>query len=1200
MKKFFSLLFLLIFSSSVYTQQDAEGWTILDPSKAEKVIYVSSSSGNDSSGQVYSFPSSSIGDDPFQPSGTIQAFETVEQAISSIVDGEAVWVLLKRGDVFYSSISTRTGKSQDQPFLYSSYGNSSQPPLLKTGAESGVAHCCEALEHFWIVGLSFYAHTRDPDSPEYISDAGDRGIYLETIRGRKLNNILLEGNVVRYYKDNVIQSFNGTGIVTNINLRRNMFLDGYNSSDSQNESIGLFVQNVNGFLLEENIFDHNGWLIPSYGNSEGQDKSNGQATQFSHSTYFVDNQNVIFRNNSFNRPSSNGNKWVASSTGSTQNILIENNLYNDCEIGISMGTNYPEGSYRFKDITIRGNVMVGQGNSNLTKRDLSWGIDIDDWDTGSFTDNILASQNNLTRSGFGVSIAGETKDLTIGNNIFYDLKDRRGILVSDKGSYQNITISNNELTYFDDFKRFIRLEHPNFSQLNFLNNTYTNANSISRPFVILDQDYEFNEWSQQYSNENASVVLPEYPDATRDLDRYISEVLGLSGRAEYYTELRNQTKHNWRDAYTGDAIVYWIRNGFRVNAELDTAPPVPNNSNLPDIVADCIVETLQSPTANDNISGEIQGVANSSLPITESMTLIWYYTDAAGNTSSQQQEVVIADTEVPTLNVESLPNLNANCSAMVTEIPTATDNCSGTIQGVSNIDISVSIKESKTINWSFTDSAGNSIIQQQQIIISDAIVPIFDSQNLPELSGDCSVTITDIPTASDNCDGSIQGVSNVDINSEISESTTIIWSYTDNAGNSISQSQRVVINGNDNFVTDLQNLPDLLGDCSVTIIDVPTARRGCNTIILGVPDIDITATLTESTQITWSYTDANDTKITQQQLVLVEDETAPEPNIESLPDVQGECAIENINYPSAFDGCDGDLIGVPNIELPILDENVEEIIWTYTDSNNNSFSQSQKVSLSITEACSQVEVENSDFEIDTFQETCKGMADGIISVIALKPMSYTAKITNDKSYEEIISFDELLNVPSLSPGEYTICFTATGRDFELCQNLTVTPAEELLVNVQVNEKDKKVLLELSGSNQYKVILNEVTSFVSEEELTLVLKLGANELEVQTVDDCQESYFTTISISDVSTSSKKLSVYPNPISDGLLYISIKDLEFVPNQFNIATMSGKVVKSFDDFNESQDEVVIDVSELINGIYILQGVLADRVYSTRFIKI
>ncbi len=160
---------------SIYSQQDAEGWTILDPTKADKVIYVSNSEGDDGDAQVYELPSSAIGNDPFFPSSNIKAFKTVEAAISGIVDGEAVWVLLKRGDTFTTGLQPKSGKSADEPFLYSSYGSSNQPPLLKTGAESGVWHCCTALENFWVVGLSFYAHTRDPDSPEYVSDAGDRG-----------------------------------------------------------------------------------------------------------------------------------------------------------------------------------------------------------------------------------------------------------------------------------------------------------------------------------------------------------------------------------------------------------------------------------------------------------------------------------------------------------------------------------------------------------------------------------------------------------------------------------------------------------------------------------------------------------------------------------------------------------------------------------------------------------------------------------------------------------------------------------------------------------------------------------------------------------------------------------------------------------------------------------------------------------------
>ena len=58
---------------SVYPQ-DAAGWTILDPSRAASIIYASASSGNDSTGRVYNYPNSAIGDNPQTPSGTVAAY----------------------------------------------------------------------------------------------------------------------------------------------------------------------------------------------------------------------------------------------------------------------------------------------------------------------------------------------------------------------------------------------------------------------------------------------------------------------------------------------------------------------------------------------------------------------------------------------------------------------------------------------------------------------------------------------------------------------------------------------------------------------------------------------------------------------------------------------------------------------------------------------------------------------------------------------------------------------------------------------------------------------------------------------------------------------------------------------------------------------------------------------------------------------
>ena len=51
-------------------------------------------------------------------------------------------------------------------------------------------------------------------------------------------------------------------------------------------------------LLEENIFDHNGWYVQQPDNTNNNSEG-GQATMFNHNTYFSDSSDTISRRNIF-------------------------------------------------------------------------------------------------------------------------------------------------------------------------------------------------------------------------------------------------------------------------------------------------------------------------------------------------------------------------------------------------------------------------------------------------------------------------------------------------------------------------------------------------------------------------------------------------------------------------------------------------------------------------------------------------------------------------------------------------------------------------------------------------------------------------------------------------------------------------------------------------------------------------------------
>ena len=79
------------------------------------------------------------------------------------------------------------------------------------------------------------------------------------------------------------------------------------------------------------------------------------------------------------------------------------------------------------------------------------------------------------------------------------------------------------------------------------------------------------------------------------------------------------------------------------------------------------------------------------------------------------------------------------------------------------------------------------------VFVGDNLAPIPDIQNLPIISGDCNTVVSIFPTATDNCSGTITGTTNDPLTYLNSGNYTITWTYDDGNGNTIAQTQDVII-----------------------------------------------------------------------------------------------------------------------------------------------------------------------------------------------------------------------------------------------------------------------------------------------------------------------------------------------------------------------------------------------------------------------
>ena len=374
----------------------------------------------------------------------------------------------------------------------------------------------------------------------------------------------------------------------------------------------------------------------------------------------------------------------------------------------------------------------------------------------------------------------------------------------------------------------------------------------------------------------------------------------------------------------------------------DTTDPVPMVTDLPTLEDCSQITSLTAPTATDNCDGTIMGTTNVTPPITASTTITWTYTDAGNNTATQTQEVVIDDTTPPSV-AGTLNEFPAQCEvAMVTDLtaPTTTDNCdSGAITATT--DAAFPITSTTTITWTYTDAAGNTAMQTQQVTIMDTTDPVPMETDLPALEGCSQVTSLTAPIATDNCDGTIMGTTTV--TPPITASTTITWTYSDAAGNAVTQMQEVVVNS-DVLIPDLPSLPILTEQCRIAALSSPTAKNCSGNTITATTTTNLP--ITTNSTITWMYSDAGNTA-TQTQEVMIMDTMNPVPdNTLSALTAAGSLAQADVTVPTATDNCDGQIMASPDVTFPITSDTT--ITWTYTDAAGNIATQTQQVT--ITEA----------------------------------------------------------------------------------------------------------------------------------------------------------------------------------------------------------------------------------------------------------
>jgi hypothetical protein len=381
---------------------------------------------------------------------------------------------------------------------------------------------------------------------------------------------------------------------------------------------------------------------------------------------------------------------------------------------------------------------------------------------------------------------------------------------------------------------------------------------------------------------------------------YAGGTLGTGATAEWYSDGGFTTNigsgNNLTIATPATSTTYFVRFEGDCNTTSaasvvvvveDVTAPVPDVDPLADVTAECSVSSLSAPTATDNCVGSVTGTHNATLPITAQGTTVvtWTYDDGSGNTSTQNQNVIIDDVTSPVFAAPPA-DVSVDC---IGDIPAMvnlawTDNCDGAgVVAGTDVSDGLSCPETITRTWTYTDGGGNPASVTQLITVDDNIAPTGSAP--ADVSVACiedvpAVDITSV-TASDNCAAgvTVTHVSDVSDGASCPEVITRTYRITDACSNSIDVVQLITVDDN---IAPTGSAP---ADVSVACIeDVPavditsvTASDNCaaGVTVTHVSDVSDGASCPEVITRTYRITDACSNSIDVVQLITVDDNIAP-------------------------------------------------------------------------------------------------------------------------------------------------------------------------------------------------------------------------------------------------------------------------------------------------------------------------------------
>lgn len=242
---------------------------------------------------------------------------------------------------------------------------------------------------------------------------------------------------------------------------------------------------------------------------------------------------------------------------------MDNNLYIDGEIGISLGGNKDQANGpRWQDLYVTDNVRMHIGRSQPTNRTIAWGLDVNDWDRGLVKGNIFTHWgDDVVNNTYAVTAQGDTSGVEYSDNIVYQLQSGRALIqFLDGAIHTGTSFFNNEIQGSNDESLML---YAITESGGFQDNYYYSTADQSAWFALDGVKYASLDDYRNASGDTTSFAsVRSYVDPERTIETYLTGIGHATDTDSFVAELKQQSKFNWNVALTAKTINNYVRQGF--------------------------------------------------------------------------------------------------------------------------------------------------------------------------------------------------------------------------------------------------------------------------------------------------------------------------------------------------------------------------------------------------------------------------------------------------------------------------------------------------------------------------------------------------------------------------------------------------------------------------------------------------------------